>query len=124
MTDYKNDRWHVDGAIVRHDDFPGYAQAFTNEALTSEWAAGAGGNPREHFARAWLAAQPKPTIEVGMRIEATLRGGAVVTGEVATVTDCGNWTTVYVGPGVVCYADARVGPKDARDITAWHEVTA
>ena len=77
-----------------------------------------------HAARAWLAAQPKPVPEVGMRIEATLRGGAVVTGKVTRVIECGDWTMVDIGPGVTCYTDVKHEAGDAMDITAWHEVTA
>ena len=58
-----------------------------------------------------------------MRIEATLRGGAVVTGEVTSVTECGAWTMVYIGPGVTCYIDVKAESVAAADITDWHEVT-
>jgi len=124
MTDYTNDRWHVDGTTVAHEDFPGMkwdlalkdnADGHASQPPNSSWT---------HAARAWLAAQPKPTIKVGMRIEATLRGGVVVTGEVARVIECGDWTMVDIGTGVTCYTDVKHDAGDAVDITDWHEVTA
>ena len=124
MTDYTNDRWHVDGLIVTHDDFPGMkwdlalkdnAEGHASQPPNSSWT---------HAARAWLAAQPKPVPEVGMRIEATLRGGAVVTGEVTGVTECGDWTMVYIGPGVTCYANVKPQYEGDDEITAWREVTS
>lgn len=126
MTDYTNDRWHVNGLYVTHDDFLGMGWRFAS----SDEARERGEHGRNsvhsmtHAARAWLAAQPKPTIRVGMRIEATLRGGAVVTGEVVAVTDCGNWTMIQVGPGVTCYIDVNLEYADSSDIIDWHGVTA
>jgi len=124
MTDYTNERWHVDGLTVTHDDMPGMkwdlalkdnADGHASQPPNSSWT---------HAARAWLAAQPKPMPKVGMRIEATLRGGAVVTGEVARALECDDWTMVKIGPGVNCYVDVKAGPEDASDVTAWHEVTS
>ena len=124
MTDYTNDRWHVAGTTVTHDDFPGmkWDLAFKNNA-----EAHASSTPNRawtHAARAWLAAQPKPTIKVGMRIEATLRGGAVVIGEVTAVSDCGDWTVVRIGSSITCYIDVEHKYEGAGDITDWREVTA
>ena len=124
MTDYTNERWHVDGATVTHDDFPGTRWLFLNESNADFWNRRGRQIAESHAARAWLAAQPKPTIKVGMRIAATLRGGAVVTGEVTSVLDCGNWTTVHVGPGATCYADGKSNYEGASDIASWREVTA
>jgi len=124
MTDYTNDRWHVDGEGVTHDDFPGLRWSFLNESEAEFWTRGSARNVEPHAARAWLAAQPKPLPKVGMRIEATLRGGAVVTGEVTSVIESGYWTTVRIGPGVVCSIDVKLGYQAISDITDWHEVTA
>ena len=124
MTDHTNDRWHVDGEVVTHDDFPGMRWLFLSESDADFWSSRRTQIADSHAARAWLAAQPKPTIKVGMRIEATLRGGAVVTGEVTSVVECANWTMVYIGLGVICYTDSKMAPDDDNDITDWHEVTA
>ena len=124
MTDYTNDRWHVDGPNVTHDDFPGAAWGLMDQGNTKFLAAHRTHVAASHAARAWLAAQPKPTIKVGMRIEATLREGAVVIGKVTSVIDCVNFTTVYIGPGIACYTDSEVDPDDDSDVTDWHEVTA
>ena len=124
MTDYTNDRWHVDGMTVTHEDFPGMSWSLMSRANTEFLAVNGNLSSVSHAARAWLAAQPKPTIKVGMRVEVTLRGGAVVTGEVTAVTESGDWTMVHVGPGVTCYTDAKPKYEDADDITDWHEVTA
>ena len=60
MSDYTNDRWHVDGLTVTHEDFPGMkwdlalmdnAEGHASQPPNSAWT---------HAARAWLAAQPKP----------------------------------------------------------------
>jgi len=124
-ADYTNERWHVDGEVVTHDDFPGSQWTFHEDVEPVEtWANESDGYPTAHAARAWLAAQPKPALKVGMRIEATLRGGAVVTGEVTSVTECLDWTTVRIGPGVTCYLDVKPKHEAADDITDWHEVTA
>jgi len=122
-ADYTNDRWHVDGLTVTHEDMPGMAW---NLALKDNANVDASRPPNSawtHASRAWLAAQPKPTIKVGMRIEATLRGGAVVTGEVTSVIECVNLTMVHIGPGVTCYADVT-RHEAASDITKWHEATS
>ena len=124
MTDYTNDRWHVDGPTVTHEDFPGADWYFPNRGNTEFLAANGKLTAVSHAARAWLAAQPKPTIKVGMRIEATLRSGTVVTGEVTRVTDYSDWTVVIIGSGVICYAVVNPAADDVRDITDWHEVTA
>ena len=125
MTDYTNDRWHVDGLTVTHDDFPGLRWPMRDRADAERWES------RDknywalaHFARAWLAAQPKPVLKAGMRIVATLRGGAVVTGEVVSVTECGDWTMVKIGAAVNCYIDVKPKYEAASDITEWHEVTS
>ena len=123
-ADYTNERWHVDGESVTHDDFPGLRWSFLNESEAEFWNRSSARNVEPHAARAWLAAQPKPTIKVGMRIEATLRGGAVVIGEVIGATDCGDWTVFYIGPGVTCYTDVDPASDNDNDITAWHEVTS
>ena len=124
-ADYTNDRWHVDGMTVTNEDMPGYQVRFANPAQVEFYRNTFGGNMSySHFARAWLAAQPKPVPEVGMRIEATLRGGAVVAGKVVGVITDSNWTAVYIGPGVTCYIDDRPEHADAADITDWHEVTS
>ena len=124
MTDYTNDRWHVDGLVVTHEDFPGMnwdlalgdsAEGHASQPPNRSWT---------HAARAWLAAQPKPTIKVGMQIEATLRGGAVVTGEVTSVIECVNLTVVRIGPGVTCYAAVKPEYEGDDEITDWHEVTS
>ena len=124
MTDYTNERWHVDGLTVTHDDFPGADWYFPNRGNTEFLAANGKLTAVSHAARAWLAAQPKPTITVGMRIEATLSGGAVVTGEVTRVTDYSNWAVVQIGGGVTCYADVTPMYRNQGDITDWREVTA
>ena len=122
MSDYTNERWHVDGEVVTHNDFPGMRWLFLNESDADFWSTRRTQIADSHAARAWLAAQPKPAIKVGMRIEATLRGGAVVTGEVMSITRGGDWTTVHIGPGVVGYTN--INHKTTNDITDWHEVTA
>ena len=124
MTDYTNGRWHVDGAGVTHDDFPEVVWTFRGGRATTQLAEDTHMSPGTHAARAWLAAQPKPTIKKGMRIEATLRGGAVLTGEVTRVNECVNLTMVNIGSGITCYTDVKHYADDAMDITAWHEVTA
>ena len=124
MTDYTNDRWHVDGEVVTHDDFPGMRWLFLNEIDADFWSRRRTQIADSHAARAWLAAQPMPAIKVGTRIEATLRGGAVVTGKVTGVTECGDWTMVHIGGGVTCYADVNPKYRGEGDITDWHEVTA
>ena len=125
MTDYTNERWHVDGATVTHDDFPGMTWSFRSEvSARCEDEKGHGVSTHAHAARAWLAAQPKPVLKVGMRIVATLRGGAVVTGEVVSVTECGDWTMVKIGAAVNCYIDVKPKYEAASDITEWHEVTS
>ena len=124
MTDYTNDRWHVGGLIVTHKDFPGMnwdlalgdnAEGHASQPPNRSWT---------HAARAWLAAQPKPALKVGMRIEATLGNGTVVSGEVTSVLDCTDWTMVEIGAGVNCYANVKAGYEAASDITKWHEVTS
>ena len=124
-TDYTNPRWHVEGPNVTHEDIPGMIWVIHDRTYGEHWASRDGNVwVLAHAARAWLAAQPKPTIKKGMRIEATLRGGAVLTGEVTRVTDYSNWAVVQIGGGVTCYADVKHYADDAMDITAWHEVTA
>ena len=124
-ADYTNDRWHVDGPIVTHDDFPGSRWNVVNRDGAEDRAQLKSSlYVTTHAARAWLAAQPKPTIKAGMRVEATLRGGAVVTGKVTSVTDCGDYITVRIGPGVTCFTDFTPAYQAANDITDWHEVTA
>ena len=124
MSDYTNDRWHVDGLTVTHEDLPGMRFEFGRNPSAERNAKDDPVSIWTHAARAWLAAQPKPTIKVGMRIEATLRGGAVVTGEVARVNECVNLTMVEIGSGITCYTDVKHESDDAMDITEWHEVTA
>ena len=124
MTDYTNPRWGVDGTTVTHDDFPGVRWLFLSESDADFWSSRRTQIADSHAARAWLAAQPKPTLKVGMRIEATLRGGVLVTGKVTSVTECNDWTVVRIGPGVTCYTDVKHESDDAMDITEWHEVTA
>jgi len=115
----------VDGTIVTHDDFPGSRWNVVNRDGAEDWAQLKNSfYATTHAARAWLAAQPKPTLKKGMRVEATLRGGAVVTGEVTRVNECVNLTMVNIGSGITCYTDVKHYADDAMDITAWHEVTA
>ena len=123
-ADYTNERWHVDGESVTHDDFPGLRWSFLNESEAEFWNRSSARNVEPHAARAWLAAQPKPVPEVGMRIEATLESGTVVTGEVTSVLDCTHWVMVVVGAGVTCYIDVKKGWEAASDITDWREVTS
>ena len=126
MTDYTNDRWHVNRTTVTHDDFPGMSWNFCSETEARGLSRGSGESTsaRSHFARAWLAAQPKPTIKVGMRIEATLRNGTVVTGGVTGISAYSDWTMVHIGPGIACYADVDPKYEGYGDITDWHEVTS
>ena len=124
MTDHTNDRWHVDEMAVAHEDMPDVVWTFDSRGDAVITGASFCAGVRGYAARAWLAAQPKPTIKVGMRIEATLRGGAVVTGEVTRVNECVNLTMVNIGSGITCYTDVKHYADDAMDITAWHEVTA
>ena len=124
MTDYTNPRWRVDGTTVTHNDFPGMRWLFLNESDADFWSSRRTQIADSHAARAWLAAQPKPAIKVGMRIEATLRGGVLVTGKVTSVTDCGDYITVRIGPGVTCFTDFTPAYQAANDITDWHEVTS
>ena len=122
MTDYTNDRWHVHGAWVTHDDLPYLTYHFDTRG-DAEHRAVFGSAPGTHFARAWLAAQPKPTIKAGMRIEATLRGGAVVSGVVDSVSQLTTCSGIIIG-GVRLFLET--GPESVYqlDILTWHEVTS
>ena len=121
--DYTNPRWHVDGLTVTHEDMPGMkwnlalkdnAEGHASQPPNSSWT---------HAARAWLAAQPKPVPEVGMRIEATLRGGAVVTGVVDSVSQLATCSVVVLG-GARFFLETDPESVYQLDILSWHEVTS
>ena len=120
MTDYTNERWHVDGATVTHDDFPGMTWGLMSRGNAGLLAAKGTHLAASHATLAWLAAQPKPAIKAGMRIEATLRGGAVVTGE---VTEASN-QFLYIGY-ILMFRDFGL-PANTHpyDVMSWHEVTS
>ena len=120
-TDYTNPRWHVEGPNVTHEDIPGMIWVIHDRTDGEYWASRAGNVwMHAHAARAWLAAQPKPLPKVGMRIEATLRGGAVVTGE---VTEASN-QFLYIGY-ILMFRDFGL-PANTHpyDVMSWHEVTS
>ena len=129
MTDYTNDRWHVNRTTVTHDDFPGMSWNFCSETDARGLSRGSGESTsaRSHFARAWLAAQPKlePALKAGMLVEVTLRGGAAVSGGVteAHTNAMGQLRYVEVG-GVRCVLELVLGtgrtPRDT-DIISWHQ---
>ena len=123
MSDYTNPRWHVRGAEVTHDDFPRFTWQFGSREGAERQAA-RGSAPDSHFACAWLAAHPKPVPEVGMRIEATLRGGAVVSGRVTSTAPMGKSLEVMVGGLCLWALSAKSIGEQGTDITDWHEVTA
>jgi len=124
-ADYTNDRWHVNRTTVTHDDFPGMSWNFCSETEARGLSRGSGESTsaRSHFARAWLAAQPKPAIKVGMRIEATLRGGAVVTGVVDSVSQLATCSVVVLG-GARFFLETDPESVYQLDILSWHEVTS
>ena len=123
MTDYTNDRWHVDGLTVTHEDFPGSQWCFASREHAEDWALLKNSNyAAAHAARAWLAAQPKPVPEVGMRIEATLRGGATVSGHVDSVSQLSTCVGFVVG-GARLFLETDPESVYELDILTWHEVT-
>jgi len=129
MTDYTNDRWHVDGGVVTHDDLPGVRFEFGEKFSAKRNARGGAAAIWTHAARAWLAAQPKPAPEVGMRIKATMRGGGVVIGTVtSSKTSSGGYLQWLVVGGI--HVPFPIGPDvekvalGAEDVLSWHEVTA
>ena len=123
MSDYTNQRWTVRGRLVNHSDFPGDGWGFADEARAKEIAE-LGYSVASHAARAWLAAQPKPVPEVGMRIAATLRSEAVVSGRVTSATTIGNTVRVIVGGVAIWAVSAKSMGEHEADILDWHEVTA
>ena len=123
MTDYTNPRWHVHGAEVTHDDFPRFTWQFGSREGAERQAA-RGSAPDSHFACAWLAAQPKPVPEEGMRIEATLRGGAVVSGLVTNTASKGESLQVHIGGLVIWALSAKSMGEQGTDILTWHEVAS
>ena len=122
MSDYTNDRWHVHGAEVTHDDFPRFTWQFGSREGAERQAA-RGSAPDSHFACAWLAAHPKPAIKVGMRIEATLRGGAVVSGVVDSVSQLATCSGIVIG-GARLFLETDPESVYQLDILTWHEVTS
>ena len=115
--DYLNPRWHVDGMNVTHDDLPGVICTFGPDADPERNARGTHGSIYAPFARAWLAAQPKPDPIAGARISVALRCGTTVDGVFEYVERYGLTDSNA--------HDWRIGRivVSVPDIIEWHEVT-
>ena len=124
MSDYTNDRWHVDGPTVTHEDLPGMRFEFGWNPSAERNAKSDPVSIWTHAARAWLAAQPKPAPKVGMRIEATLKNGTVVRGGVAATNTYEGWTSITFAALGSVYLRHDGSVIDYDDLTSWHEVTA
>jgi len=96
---------------------------FLSESDADFWSSRRTQIADSHAARAWLAAQPRPVPEVGMRVEATFHSGAVVTGVVSVVNDNPTEWYVEIG-GIGGFFRSPNGGTATRRIDSWHEVTA